>query len=98
VQRPPRFRWVLADRDNVRPNLATWAETFAHRIVRQWWLSVLLVIDHPPLYRDYRRRFGVSLHTFRRDKRTIRLTVWYIYAVLHGQWRTCDYIERLSLE
>jgi hypothetical protein len=98
VQRPLRFKWILVDRDGDRPSLAAWAEAGTHRFVRRWWLSVLLVIDHPPLYRDYRRRFGVSLHTFRRDKRQIRLTVWSIYAFLHGQWRTCDYIERLSHE
>jgi hypothetical protein len=98
VQRRLRFQWVLADQDDDRPNLAAWAEAVAHRFVRRWWLSVLMVLDHPPLYRDYRRRFGVSLHTFRRDKIKIRLTVWYIYAVLHGQWRTGAYIERISHE
>jgi hypothetical protein len=57
-----------------------------------------MLLDHPPLYRDYRRRFGVSLDTFRRDKRKIRLTLWYIYAAMCGQYRTCWYIESISHE
>ena len=98
VQRRLRFQWILADRDDDRPVLAAWAEAVAHRFVRRWWLSVLMVLDHPPLYRDYRRRFGVSMDTFRCDKRKVSLTVWYIYAALCGQWRTCAYIESISLE
>jgi len=57
-----------------------------------------MLLDHPPLYRDYRRRFGVSMDTFRRDKRKIRLTLWYIDAALRGKYRTCWYIESISHE
>ena len=98
VQRRLRFQWILPDNDPFDPNIATWAKFVAHRFVRRWYLSVLMVLDHPPLYRDYRRRFGVSMHTFRRDKRKIRLTVWYIDAMLHGKYRTCWYIESISHE
>ncbi|HEV2740347.1 MAG TPA: hypothetical protein VGU66_17445 [Candidatus Elarobacter sp.] len=100
MQRRLRFQWILPDHDPDydRPNLAAWAEAVAHRFVRRLWLSVLMVLDHPPLYRDYRRRFGVSMDTFRRDKRKVRLKVWYVYAVLNGQYRTCIYIESISHE
>ncbi len=98
VQRRLRFQWILADQNDDRPVLAAWAEAVAHRFVRRRWLSVLMVIDHPPLYRDYRRRFGVSMDTFRRDKRKIRLTLWYIDAMLRGKYRTCLYIESISHE
>ncbi len=98
VQRRLRFQWILPDNDPIDPNIATWAKFVTHRFVRRWWLSALMLIDHPPLYRDYRRRFGVSMHTFRCDKRKIRLTVWYIYAAMCGQCRTCCYIESISYE
>ena len=98
VQRRLRFQWILADQDDDRPRFSAWVEAVAHRFVRRWYLSVLMLLDHPPLYRDYRKRFGVSMDTFRRDKRKIRLTVWYIYVAMCGQYRTCWYIERISHE
>ena len=98
VQRRLRFQWILPDNDHIDPDIATRAKFVTHRFMRRWYLSVLMVLDHPPLYRDYRRRFGVSMHTFRRDQRKIRLTVWYIYAAMCGQYRTCCYIESISHE
>jgi hypothetical protein len=98
VQRRLRFQWILADQDDDRPRFSARAEAVAHRFVRRWYLSALMLLDHPPLYRDYRRRFGVSMDTFRRDKRKIRLTVWYFYAASCGQYRTCWYIESISHE
>ncbi len=96
VQRRLRFQWILADQDDDRPRFSAWAEAYAHRFVRWWYLSVLMLLDHPPLYRDYRKRFGVSMDTFRRDKRKICLTLRYIDAALHGKYRTCWYIESIS--
>jgi hypothetical protein len=97
VQRPLRFQWVLVDNDPDWPNIPTRAKLAAHRMVRLSWLAVLLVIDYPALYRDYRRRFGVSMHTFRRDKRKARRNARYIWALLHGDYRTCMYLESRSL-
>jgi hypothetical protein len=96
VQRRLRFQWFLPDNDPIDPDIATWATFVAHRFVRRWCLSVLMVLDHPPLYRDYRRRFGVSIDIFCRNKRQIRLKIWYIYAAMCGQYRTCSYIESIS--
>ena len=98
VQRTLRFQWVLADQYSEDPDLRARANAAAHRTVRLTWLAVLLVIDHPPLYRDYRRRFGVSMHTFRRDQRKMRRTARYIWAGIHGDYRTCIYLETSSLE
>jgi hypothetical protein len=74
VQRRLRFQWILPDNDAIDSDLAMWAMVVAHRFVRRWWLSALMLIDHPPLYRDYRRRFGVSMDILRRDKRQIPLS------------------------
>ena len=98
VQRPLRFQWVLADNDPAWPDLPTQAKLAAHRMVRLAWLSVLLLLDHPPLYRDYRRRFGVWMHTFRRDKRKLHRTGMYIVAFLFLDLCRMHYLERTSLE
>jgi hypothetical protein len=97
VQRRLRFQWILADQYSEDLDLGAQAKAAAHRIVRLTWLAVLLVIDRPALYRDYRRRFGVSMHTFRRDKRKMRRTARYTWAVINGDYRTCMYLESLSL-
>ena len=70
----------------------------AHRIVRLAWLSVLLMFDHPALYRDYRRRFGVSMHTFRRDKRKLHRTGMWMKAILFQDVRKINWLERTSLD
>jgi hypothetical protein len=66
--------------------------------VRLTWLSVLLVLDHPALYRDYRRRFGLSIHTFGRDKRKLRRIGMYIVTISWLDLSTLLYLERTSLE
>jgi hypothetical protein len=96
MQRQLRFQWILPDNDPDELGAATSAKVAAHRMVRLTWLSVLLVLDHPPLYRDYRWRFGVSLHTFRRDKRKLRRPGMWIDAFLHGKINTMLYLEKTS--
>jgi hypothetical protein len=98
VQRPLRFQWILADNDPAWPDFTTQVELAAHRFVRLSWLGVLLLPDHPAFYRDYRRRFGLSMHTFRRDKRKLRRIGMYIVAILWLDLSTLRYLERTSLE
>ena len=98
VQRRLRFQWILADNDPAWPDLATQVKLAAHRIVRLAWLSVLLVLDHPAHYRDYRRRFGLSMHTFHRDKRNLRRAGMYIVAILWLDLSTLGYLDRTSLD
>jgi len=78
-------------------DLATQLELAAHRVVRLTWLSVLLVLDHPALYRDYHCRFGVSMHTFRCDKRKLR-RIGNMVANLFLNLSTMRYLERTTLE
>ena len=70
----------------------------APRIVRLIWLAVLLFLDEPALFTDYRRRFGVSMDTFRRDSRKVRRTCDYIYAFLYGRFRLTLYLMDKELE
>ena len=70
----------------------------AHRIVRLAWLSVIEVPDHPALHRDYRRRFGLSMYAFRRDKRKLRRIGMYMVAISWLDLRTLLYLERTSHE
>jgi|GEM_PF-3432555 len=98
MQRALQFQWILADNDPAWPDIRTQAELTTHRMVRLAWLCVLLLLDDPPLYRDYRRRFGVSLHTIRQDKRKLRRTGMYIVAIVWLDVSTLLYIERTSLD
>jgi hypothetical protein len=98
VQRRLRFQWVLTEPDPDWPDIKTRATIATHCLVRLMWLRVLLVLDHPPFYRDYRWRFGVSIHTFRRDKRKLRRVGMYIDAMLHGKVSTLLYLQSSSLE
>jgi hypothetical protein len=43
----------------------------APRIVRLIWLTVLLLRDDHARFADYRRRFGISMHAFRRDVKDV---------------------------
>ena len=98
VQRRLRFQWILADEDPAWPDFTTQVELVAHRLVRLAWLSVLLVADHPALYRYYRQRFGLSIDTFRRDKRKLRRIGMYIVAISWLDLSTLRYLERTSVD
>ena len=63
------------------------------RIVRLIWLAALLILDEPARFVDYRRRFRVPMHTFRRDIRLVRRTGLYIYAILYGNYRLLFYLD-----
>jgi predicted DNA-binding transcriptional regulator YafY len=54
------------------------------RIVRLISLAAPLFLDEPVFFADFRRQFGVSMHTFHRDVRRLRRTGRYIDAIPYG--------------
>jgi hypothetical protein len=63
------------------------------RIVRLVWLAVLVFLDDALLFADYRRRFCVPMHAFRRDVKKVRRLGLYIYALLYGRYRLLFYLD-----
>jgi hypothetical protein len=59
----------------------------ARRFVRLIWLAALLLLNDRVLYADYRRRFRVPMHGFRRDARMLRRKASYIDALMHRNYR-----------
>jgi hypothetical protein len=70
----------------------------ARLVIRLICLAALLVLDDPALFANYRRRFGVSMETFRREAKRLRRTARYIDAVLHGNYRRCFRLMDSDLE
>ena len=66
--------------------------------MRLIWLAALLTLDEPGFFAAYRRRFGVPMETFRREVRTLRRTVRFVDALLHGNYRGCFYLQDRDLE
>jgi hypothetical protein len=62
-------------------------EGVAFRIVRLVWLTARLTRQEAVTIADYRRRFGVSLRSFRRDIALLRQAGLYIDSPAHGGYR-----------
>lgn len=68
------------------------------RFVRLMWLAVVMLIDEPALYADYRRRFRVCIYDFRLDRRVVRRAGLWFQAIVFLDYRLMWYLERSGLE
>jgi len=59
----------------------------AFRLVRVIWLMALFTRREPVTIAQYRRRFGVSLRSFRRDLALVREAGFYLEATPAGDYR-----------
>jgi len=59
----------------------------AFRIVRVIWLTALFARRESVTIADYRRRFGVSLRSFRRDVALLRQAGFYLETNALGNYR-----------
>ena len=57
------------------------------RLVRVVWLTAIFARRESVTIADYRRRFGVSLRSFRRDLALIREAGFYLEAAAAGTYR-----------
>jgi hypothetical protein len=74
------------------------ARAKAHRIVSLVWLAVLVVRKDPASFADYRRRFGVDPHTFRRDRRMLHRAGVYVAWYLTGDFALYRYLAETEHE
>jgi hypothetical protein len=59
----------------------------AYRLVRVIWLTALFARRESVTIADYRRRFGVSLRSFRRDLALVREAGFYLETTAAGDYR-----------
>jgi len=72
----------------------------AFRIVRLVWLTARFTRHEQVTIDDYRRRFGVSLRSFRRDIALLREAGLYIDPATHGSYRMLCFLadaDQISL-
>ena len=62
-------------------------DALAFRLVRVIWLTALFTRRESVTIVDYRRRFGVSLRSFRRDLALIRQAGFYLETATTGDYR-----------
>jgi hypothetical protein len=67
------------------------SDGIAFRTIRLIWLTAQLVSCKPLTFVDYRRRFGVSLRSFRRDIALLRAAGLFIETVTHGDYRLLSF-------
>ncbi len=65
----------------------TYRNGFAFRLVRVVWLTALFARRESVTIADYRRRFGVSLRSFRRDVAVLREAGFYLETIAANQYR-----------
>jgi predicted DNA-binding transcriptional regulator YafY len=59
----------------------------AFHIVRVVWLTALFARRESVTIADYRRRFGVSVRSFRRDVALLRQAGFYLETIADNQYR-----------
>ncbi len=64
----------------------------AFRVVRVIWLTALLARRESVTIADYRRRFGVSLRSFRRDVALLRQAGFYVETTAVGDYRMVCFV------
>jgi hypothetical protein len=64
----------------------------AFRIVRVVWLTALFARRESVSIADYRRRFGVSLRSFRRDVALLRQAGFYLETTAPGDYRMLSFV------
>ena len=65
----------------------TYRDGIAYRIVRVIWLTALFARRESVTIAAYRRRFGVSLRSFRRDLALLREAGFYLETAAAGDYR-----------
>jgi hypothetical protein len=65
----------------------TYRAGVAYRLVRVVWLTALFARRESVTISDYRRRFGVSLRSFRRDVALLREAGFYLETIAANQYR-----------
>jgi hypothetical protein len=64
----------------------------AFHIVRVIWLTALFARRQPVTIAEYRRRFGVSLRSFRRDVALLREAGFYLETTAPGNYRMLSFM------
>jgi len=64
----------------------------AFHIVRVIWLTALFARREPVTIAEYRRRFGVSVRSFRRDVALLRQAGFYLEATAAGHYRMLSFV------
>ena len=64
----------------------------AFHIVRVIWLTALFARHQPVTIAEYRRRFGVSVRSFRRDVALLREAGFYLEATAPGDYRMLSFV------
>jgi len=64
----------------------------AFHIVRVIWLTALFARRESVSIADYRRRFGVSVRSFRRDVALLRQAGFYLEATARGDYRMLSFM------
>ena len=81
----PAFRYARS------PHAQT--DAIAFRTIRLIWLTAQFVRSNPVTFADYRRRFGVSLRSFRRDIALLRRAGLFIEALTHGNYQLLCFVH-----
>ena len=63
----------------------------AFHIVRVVWLTALFARRESVTIADYRRRFGVSVRSFRRDVALLRQAGFYLETIAANQYRMLSF-------
>jgi hypothetical protein len=64
----------------------------AFHIVRVIWLTALFARRQPVTIAEYRRRFGVSVRSFRRDVALLRAAGFYLETTAPGDYRMLSFV------
>ena len=65
----------------------------AFKLIRVIWLTVLFARREPVTIASYRRRFGVSLRSFRRDLALVREAGFHLETPAAGEYRTVCFLR-----
>ncbi|HEY0383494.1 MAG TPA: hypothetical protein VGC72_14990 [Candidatus Elarobacter sp.] len=69
----------------------TYCDGIAFRLVRVIWLTAIFARRESVTIADYRRRFGVSLRSFRRDVALLRDAGFYLETIAANQYRMLSF-------
>jgi hypothetical protein len=69
----------------------TYRDGVAYRVVRVIWLTALFARRESVTIADYRRRFDVSLRSFRRDVALLREAGFYLETIAANQYRMLSF-------
>ena len=70
----------------------TYRNGLAFRLTRVVWLTALFARRESVSIADYRRRFGVSVRSFRRDVALLREAGFYLETTAAGHYRMLSFV------